>query len=128
MLFFALGMIISVHFGIEPLVRSTTIVLPIVAIGVVIVVADSVKNFELSNIMPILGTGPYDIFVGGLPDCQYFQRLFRFFYTSFHGRLQKYKKIGVLVITISGIVLTVESLLICLYSHTLFLQIMFLPF
>jgi len=43
------------------LVRSTTIVLPIVAIGVVIVVADSVKNFELSNIMPILGTGPYDI-------------------------------------------------------------------
>lgn len=111
MLFFALGMIISVHFGIEPLVRSTTIVLPIVAIGVVIVVADSVKNFELSNIMPILGTGPYDIFVGGLPRLSIFSEIISlFFIPPFMGGYKNIKKIGVLVITISGIVLTVGVL------------------
>jgi len=44
MLFFGFRNDYQCPFGIEPLVRSTTIVLPIVAIGVVIVVADSVKN------------------------------------------------------------------------------------
>ncbi|HOM02526.1 MAG TPA: endospore germination permease [Acetivibrio sp.] len=110
-LFFTLGMIISVYYGIEPLVRSASIVVPVVAVGIIIVVAGSVKNFEFSNIMPILGTGPYDIFVGGLPRISIYSGLLPlFFIPPFMGGYKDIKEIGILAIIISSVVLTLGIL------------------
>lgn len=110
-LFFALGMIISVYFGIEPLARSAAIFIPFIAIGIIIIVAGSIQNFELSNIMPILGTGSYDIFVGGLPRVSIYSGLISILFISpFMGDIKNIKRIGILVITISGTVLTLGIL------------------
>lgn len=111
MLFFTLGMIISVHFGIESLTRSASIALPIISIGIIIVVAGSIKNFEFSNLMPIFGKGPYDIFVGGLPRVSIYSGLISlFFIPPFMGEYKNIRKIGITVIILSGLILTLGVL------------------
>lgn len=111
MLFFILGMVIGANFGIEPLARSATIAVPLIAIGFIIVVVGSVRSFELSNIMPILGTGPYDIFVGGLPRISVYSGVSALFLIPpFLKSHNNFKKSGVFAIIVSAVILTSGAL------------------
>jgi spore germination protein (amino acid permease) len=66
-MFFIVGMFIGAYLGIEAIVRFSAIAVPLVALGLVFVILGSSTHFDFSRIFPLLGNGPYEIFIKGLP-------------------------------------------------------------
>ena len=67
MLFFLTGMIVAAYLGLEAIVRYSAIIVPVIAAGFLLIIAGSVQYFDISRITPWLGSGPYEIFVKGMP-------------------------------------------------------------
>ncbi|NLK73301.1 MAG: endospore germination permease [Clostridiales bacterium] len=67
LMFFILGMIAASYMGLEPIVRVSAIIVPVVAVGYLLIIAGSSRYFDISRITPWLGSGPYEIFIKGLP-------------------------------------------------------------
>jgi len=66
-LFFLAGMIVAAYLGLEAIVRYSAIFVPIIAAGYLLIIAGSVQYLDISRITPWLGSGPYEIFVKGMP-------------------------------------------------------------
>jgi spore germination protein (amino acid permease) len=73
--FFIVGMVIGAFLGLEAVGRLGAIIIPIIAIGFIIIAAGSFRFFNFSNLFPILGTGAYNIFVGGVSKISIFSGL-----------------------------------------------------
>lgn len=111
LIFFIIGVITASHFGLEAIVRISTFIVPIVAVGFFIVVIGNIKYFELSRLLPILGDGPYKIFIKEIPQISLYSGLsILFFITPFIGKNKDFKIIGSLSLLISSIFLTVGVL------------------
>lgn len=66
-LFFLAGMIVAAYLGLEAIIRYSAIIVPIIAAGYLLIIAGSVQYLDISRITPWLGSGPYEIFIKGMP-------------------------------------------------------------
>ncbi|ODM25489.1 spore gernimation protein [Clostridium sp. Bc-iso-3] len=106
MLFFVLGMVISAYHGIEPLIRFQSILVPITVISFTLFVIALIPSMSIDSIMPILGTGPYNIFVkGALRISDFAEIIFLFLLPPFIKKRDVFNKVGFTGLTICSMVL-----------------------
>ncbi|NMB33775.1 MAG: GerAB/ArcD/ProY family transporter [Clostridium sp.] len=117
MLFFAVGMIIGAFLGLEPLVRMAAISVPVIAVVYLMIILSAARYFNFSNLTPVFGTGPYDLFAEGISRISVFSGISALFLAiPFLGTYDNYKKSGVLALLLSTLFLTLGTLV---YSLTL---------
>lgn len=103
-LFFLAGMIIAAYLGIEAIARYSAIVVPIIAIGYLLIIVGSIQYFDISRITPWLGSGPYEIFVKGLPRISMFAGVILVYLIFPFIRTHKnFKTVGYISINLSGV-------------------------
>lgn len=108
---FSIGMAIGAYYGIEALVRLGAMFVPIIAIGFIIVIIGSMNYLDISNIMPVLGKGPIDIFIKGASKISVFSRLsILFLMVPFLGSHENFKKVGIAGTVISALFLIMGTL------------------
>lgn len=106
MLFFVLGMIISAYIGIEALIRFQSILVPITVISFTLFVIVLAPSMSLDNITPILGTGPYNVFVkGALRISDFAEIIILFLIPPFIKKAKIFNKVGFIALAICSIVL-----------------------
>ncbi len=111
LMFFIIGMIIASYLGIEAIVRIASIIVPIVAVGFIVVILGNVKYFDVSKLLPILGNGPYEIFIGAIPRISIFSGFSTlYFIAPFIGKNKEFKTIGNLSLILSGVIMTIGAL------------------
>jgi len=64
--FFAVSMAIGAYMGIEAIVRVAAIAVPVIILGYILIAVGVTQYVEISKITPLLGAGPYRIFVKGI--------------------------------------------------------------
>ncbi len=111
MLFFITGMFVGAYLGIEAIVRFSAIAVPVVAVGYAFLIAGSAKNFDFSRITPILGSGPYEIFIKGLPRISIFAGIvLLYFMFPYIKTNRNFKSAGLSSIAIGGVFFTLGVL------------------
>ena len=111
MFFFLAGMVVAAYLGIEAIVRYSAVVVPIVAIGYLAIIAGSIQYFDVSRITPVLGKGPYAIFVEGLPRISVFAGIINVFLIfPFIKTNKNFKTVGYAGIIMSGFFFTIGVL------------------
>ena len=109
---FIIVMAISAYVGIESIVRFNSLIVPIVATAFIIIILGNVNFMDVTNLFPILGTGPYEIFIKQISGISIYSSLSAIFLvTPFLGTYKDFKKIGYWGIIISGLLLTLGTLL-----------------
>lgn len=103
MLFFLACMIIASYVGLESIVRLSAIIVPIIAIGYLLIIIGSLRYIDLSRITPWMGSGPYEIFVKGAPRVSVFAGVILVYFLYPYYRTRKnFKTIGYTSIIVSG--------------------------
>jgi spore germination protein (amino acid permease) len=111
MFFFLAGMVVAAYLGIEAIVRYSAIVVPIIAVGYLLIIAGSIQYFDVSRITPVLGKGLYAIFVEGLPRISVFAGIINVFLIfPFMKTNKNFKTVGYASIIISGLFFTIGVL------------------
>lgn len=64
-MFFLVCMIVGAYFGIEAIVRFHAIAVPVIATGFIFIIVAVIPYSDFTNLLPILGNGPVDIFGKG---------------------------------------------------------------
>ncbi len=125
---FSIAIIIGAYLGIEPIVRVQAFLVPIIIVAYFIIIFGVAPHFELSRIMPILGTGASDIFIKGASKISIFgELLILFLIIPFLKSNKEFSKVGYISIGASAFFLTIGSLAYLLvYSYPTALE-NFLP-
>lgn len=127
--FFLVGMVIGAYFGIEAIVRFSTIVVLIITIAFLLIIIGVLSYADFSGIFPILGNGPYELFIKGLQRISIFSGMIVLFILSpFLKSFESYKKSGYWGVVLSAVFLTLGALFYQLvYSYPTSTE-SFLPF
>jgi len=111
LLFFITGMIVGAYAGLEALVRFSAIAVPIIAAGYLFILIGVSQYFDVSRILPILGTGPIEVFGKGATRISTFAALIVLFLMPPYIKTHKnFKSVGYWAIILSGIFLTMGTL------------------
>lgn len=111
MIFFIIGVVIGNFLGIEAIVRYHAIVVPIIFAGFIIIILGVIPHMELSNLLPILGNGPYDVFGKGFFRVSVFgEFLVLFLLPPFLGGYKNVRSVGYITIALSAFFFTAGSL------------------
>ena len=103
-LFFIICALILNHFGFNTIVKVNLIILPIVLFSMLIIFFSSAKQFDISNLFPILGNGLQDTFVKGFANIYVFGDFaILYFIPPLISEIKSFRKIGFLSIIISSI-------------------------
>lgn len=109
---FLIGMIIASYLGLEAIVRLGSIVVPVAFVGFVIIIFGNGAYFEVEKLLPILGNGPYSIFIDGFTQVSLFSGISTlYFMPPFLGKNKAMKSVGYWSLFISGILLAVGALI-----------------
>lgn len=101
---FIAALILGAGRGVEAIARVHSIFIPIAGIVFVVFIIFLFPSFKMDNILPIFGTGYYNIFVKGLPGLSVFSDLLLLnILLSRCDNLGEYKKTGVKSVLISGV-------------------------
>ena len=107
MLFFIIGIITACFLGLEAITRLHAVGIPILVLAFVIVGSMSIKYWDLSYALPILGLGLDEIFINGsLNLSNYTELIFLFFLPPFLVSFKVFKTVGYRSIIIAGTALT----------------------
>lgn len=111
LLFFIAGMVFGAYAGLEAVVRITAIAVPVILAGFLIIVLAVSPNFDVTNILPILGTGPKAIFIDGIPRISMFSSVIILFllYPNIKHK-KEFKTIGIIGVAVSGFILMLSAL------------------
>ncbi|HHV98660.1 MAG TPA: endospore germination permease [Clostridiaceae bacterium] len=111
MCFFAISMIVGAYAGIEALVRTSAVSVPVIIVAYISILLGVSQYFDITNLFPILGTGAKDIFINGIPKISFFSAIsVLFFIAPFVKTYKNFKSVGYISIIIAGIGLTLSSL------------------
>ncbi len=111
MMFFIAAMVFGCYFGIEPLVRFSSVIVPIIALGFLFIVFGVAGNYDINHLFPILGNGPRAIFIDGFFLVSYFSPLVLLYLIAPFVRTHKIMKItGYTTILLSSIFFTLGTL------------------
>lgn len=109
--FFAISMIVGAYTGIEALVRVSTITVPVIIFASLVILIGVSQYYDVTNLFPILGTGAYDIFIGGIPKISFYSAIsVLFFIAPFIKTHKNFRSVGYISIIVAGIILTFSSL------------------
>ncbi len=104
MLFFIAGMTIASYAGLEAIVRLSAIAVPIIAAGYIVIITGALRYCDISRITPWLGSGPYEIFIKGMPRISVFAGIILvYFLYPFIRKKSLFKTVGYRSIILSGI-------------------------
>jgi spore germination protein (amino acid permease) len=111
MIIFILGVITGSFLGIEAIMRYHAIIVPIIATGFLIIILGVIPKMDLTNVLPILGNGAYDIFGKGFFKVSVFgELLILFLLPPFLGSHKNVKTVGFVAIGFSSLFLISGSL------------------
>jgi len=111
MFFFIAGMVTASYLGVESIVRHNAIITPIIAAGYVLILLGAIPRADLTNLMPILGTGLKDIVLKGLYRTSIFVELIvLFMLPPFLGSYKEVRSVGFISIGLSSFFLVMGSL------------------
>ncbi|MCX8130182.1 MAG: spore germination protein [Clostridia bacterium] len=109
-LFFVTGMIAAAYLGIEPIVRFSSIIIPVIIGGLLIILIGVAPAFDILNLTPVLGTGPVDIFGKGFLKLSIFSAVsLIFFIAPFIKTKKNFRSVGYITIIISGILFLITT-------------------
>lgn len=113
--FFIIGMVVGAYYGIEALARFSIIVVPIIVAGFIIVLSGTLEYYNILHLLPIMGSGPYNVFVKGVSRVSVFSGMsVLYFMAPYIGSHKNFKKVGFYGIVISAFFLTVGTLIFLL--------------
>lgn len=105
-LLFVIGACISNRLGFNVSIKVNLIILPIALISIIIIFIANFKNFDIQKIFPILGGGFKNTFLTGLLNISAFEGLkYLYFIPPYLNEPEKYKKINVLSVLLTGLYL-----------------------
>jgi spore germination protein (amino acid permease) len=109
--FFLLGMIAGAYMGLEAIVRFGAVAVPIIAIGYAVIAIGTSQYYDFSRMMPLFGTGTYDIFIKGLKFLSIFSGIITLFMTAPYIRTYKdFKSAGYAGLGISSAILVSSTI------------------
>lgn len=115
-LIFLLGTFIAAYFGVKGVLRISSILFPIIIVGIIAVYFSLLKDIELLNLTPILGTGIKEVFLKGLLHAGRYNSLFLLF--LFAPQMKNLKRNGMLcVLSTSTIILSVVFLIFTIIPY-----------
>jgi spore germination protein (amino acid permease) len=110
--FFVICMVIGAYLGIEAIARYHAIAIPIIIAGYLIIMAGVIPYVNLSNLLPIFGSGIKSIFIdGSVITSVYMELIFLFLLAPYVKTHKNFKSSGYTVLGLSTIVLTLTSLI-----------------
>jgi spore germination protein (amino acid permease) len=122
-LFFLVGMIAGAYMGIEAIVRMSAVVVPLIIVAILIIGIGVSQYNDFSNLMPVLGAGPYEVFVKGSLRVSIYSGIFiLFLLASYLKTERKVKQAGFTGLVISAVFLflsTLQYLLVYPYKSAL---------
>lgn len=102
--FFIIGMAAGAFAGYEALVRLSSIFVPLIIFGLIIITVGVAPYYNFENIFPIFGTGLGDIFGKGILKLSIFSPMsILYFIVPFLVSHENFKKVGYAAILIAGI-------------------------
>lgn len=111
MIIFIIGVIAGSFLGIEAIMRYHAIIVPIIAVGFLIIILGVVPKMDLTNVLPIMGNGAYDIFGKGFFKISAFgELLILFLLPPFLGGHKNVRTVGYAAIGFSSFFLITGSL------------------
>lgn len=109
-IFFIFAISIAAYFGIKSVIRISSILFPILIIGLIAIFFSLLQDIDLLNLVPILGTGAKNIFIDGLNHAGRYNSLFLLF--IFAPKIINLKRSGTLsVLSTSGVIFFVVFLI-----------------
>jgi len=109
-LFFIVAISIATYFGIKSIIRISSILFPILIIGLMAIFLSLLEDINLLNLVPILGTGAKNIFINGLNHAGRYNSLFLLFILA--PKITNLKKSGIFsVASTSSVILFVVFLI-----------------
>ena len=109
---FALTILIGAYLGIEALAQINYIFLPICGILLIVFVALLFPYYDISNLMPILGTGAFDVFVKGINGLSIFSDIIVLnILLAYSKNINEARDCGTRAIIISGAVALITTLI-----------------
>lgn len=111
MSFFIICVVIGSFLGFEAIVRYHAIIIPVIAIGFIIIMLITIPLMDLTNILPLLGNGPSDILRNGLLRTMVFgELLVLFLLPPFLGSYKNVRSAGYAAIVFSSVFFIIASL------------------
>ncbi|NLK88403.1 MAG: endospore germination permease [Clostridiaceae bacterium] len=111
MFFFIAGMAIASFFGIEAILRYHAIVVPVIVLGYILILLGVIPKMDVSNMLPVLGTGIEDIIKKGfIRSSIYGELIVLFLLPPFLGSYSKVKSTGFIALAFSAFFLIAGSL------------------
>lgn len=111
MFFFITGIVIASCFGLEAILRYHAIVIPVIAIGYILLLLGAIPRMDISNMLPILGTGSGDIIRKGFIRSSIFCELIvLFLLPPFLGSYKNVRSSGFIAIALCTVFLIAGSL------------------
>lgn len=111
LLFFISGMVLSAYFGIATIARLGAIYVPLVFIGFLFIIIGASPFFDFTNVLPILGTGAYDLFGKGFLKLSIYSGLIYLFFMQPYLKTNKnFKSVGYAVVISTGIFFVLGAL------------------
>lgn len=111
MIFFIIGVVAGCFLGIEAILRYHAIIVPVIATGYIIILLGVIPQMELTNILPLMGNGAYNIFGKGILRVSVFgELLVLFLLPPFLGSYKNVRSVGYIAIGFSSMFMIVGSL------------------
>jgi spore germination protein (amino acid permease) len=109
-MFFLICMIMGAYFGIEAIMRFHAIIIPIIAIGYLAIVIAVLPFTDFTNLLPILGSGPAEIFGRGVFGISVFSELLILFLIAPFIRTDRnLRKVGYTALGVSTFFLLISA-------------------
>lgn len=109
-LIFLFGTFIAAYFGIKGILRISSILFPILILGIIAVYFSLSGDIEILNLTPILGTGAENVFLEGITHAGRYNSLFLLF--LFAPQIKNLKKNGMLSVLSTSIIIFIVVFLI----------------
>lgn len=118
---FVIGISITAYFGIKGMIRISSILFPIIIVGLIAIFLSLTSNFDLTNFTPILGKGAKAIFWDGLIHAGRYNSLFLLFILT--PKITNLKKSGMLsILSTTAVIFTVVFLIFSIIPYPQILE------
>ncbi|MBO5142211.1 MAG: GerAB/ArcD/ProY family transporter [Clostridia bacterium] len=107
---FILGVAIAAYFGIKGALRISSVLFPVLIIGLIAIFFSLLEDIDLLNLFPLIGTGRKEIFLNGLNHAGRYNSLFLIFILA--PKISNLKKSGMYsILSTSAVILFVVFLI-----------------